>query len=62
MGGTWRQISYWSDSETLWRHALECTPGNVLAYNNMGIALYDHGRIEEAIAQYEKALKLGPTT
>jgi tetratricopeptide (TPR) repeat protein len=60
MGGTWQQMSFWRDSESLWRHALECTSGNVLAYNNLGLALRDQDRIGEAIAQYEQALKLKP--
>jgi len=36
---SWSQIQYWRNSETLFRHALEVTPDNYLAHNNLGIAL-----------------------
>jgi Tfp pilus assembly protein PilF len=60
MGGTWRQTSYWRNSETLWRQALDCTPGNVVAYNNLGIVLREQGRVDEAAAQFQKALAIRP--
>jgi protein O-mannosyl-transferase len=60
MGCTWQQMSYWHDSETLWRRALECAPGNVIAYNNLGIVLREQGRLDEAIAQHQQALEIKP--
>ena len=36
---TCRQISYWRDSETLFRHAIAVTENNYLAHNNLGSAL-----------------------
>jgi protein O-mannosyl-transferase len=56
----WRQTSYWRDSETLWTRALACTSGNAPAHYNLGVALSGRGRVDEAIAQYRKALKIKP--
>ncbi|MEN6405077.1 MAG: tetratricopeptide repeat protein [Thermoguttaceae bacterium] len=54
----WRQTSFWQDSETLWRRALACAPDNAFARNNLGLALLSQGRRDEAIGQFEAALKL----
>jgi hypothetical protein len=37
----WRQTSHWRNSETLWRHTLQHTTGNVFAHNNLGTNLLD---------------------
>ncbi len=60
MGCAWRQTSYWRDSETLWTRALDCTSGNVVAHVNLGVALHDQGRLDEAIDQYHDALAIKP--
>ncbi len=60
MGCAWRQTSFWQDSKTLWIHALACTSRNNVAHNNLGLALADLGRLDEAIAQYQKALEIRP--
>jgi tetratricopeptide (TPR) repeat protein len=59
-GCAWRQTSFWRDSETLWNHTLACTSRNREAHNHLGLALADRGRIGEAMAQYQKALKIAP--
>jgi Tfp pilus assembly protein PilF len=51
-GITYRQVSYWHDSETLWRHTLSVTDGNYVAHNNLGVALAKQGRFEEALLEY----------
>lgn len=61
MLGGWRQTGYWRNSETLWARALDCTTGNWLAYNDLGLALYDQGRVDEAIALYERAIEIYPS-
>jgi tetratricopeptide (TPR) repeat protein len=55
-----KQTSYWRDSETLWMHTLQCIPDNPLAHNNLGFALLNQGRTEEAITQYHEALQINP--
>ncbi len=52
------QIEYWKDSETLFRHALDVTRDNWLAHDNLGAALLQTGRLQEAIEQCEEALRI----
>ncbi len=47
------EISIWRDTEAK-------APGNARAYYCLGIALNNRGRIDEAIAQYEKSIELDP--
>ena len=54
------QVKYWKDSETLFRHALDVTRDNWLAHDGLGVAFEQAGRIPEAIAQYEQALRIKP--
>jgi tetratricopeptide (TPR) repeat protein len=58
--GAHAQTAYWSDSVTLWRRAAEVTQGNYIAYEKIGEALRDQGRFEEAIDNFEQALKVSP--
>ncbi|MGO9476956.1 MAG: tetratricopeptide repeat protein, partial [Limisphaerales bacterium] len=54
------QTSYWRDSESLWAHTLACTSGNAVAHNSLGNALFQKGRVDEAMVQYQKALQIKP--
>jgi len=54
------QTSYWRNSETLWTHTLACTSNNGVAHNNLGMALISKGQVDQAIAQYQKALEIQP--
>lgn len=56
-----RQVSYWSDSLTLWRHTLEVTGPNARAHTNVGNMLGGQGDSLGAIAEYEKALQIDST-
>jgi len=60
MGCSMRQTTFWSDSETLWRRDLACTPGSIMAYNNLGIALIGQGRDEEAAEMFRKQIEMKP--
>jgi protein O-mannosyl-transferase len=58
---TWFQIQYWSGSEPLYEHALESTDGNDIAQHNLGTFLLDvPGRLPDAVAHLEAALKIRP--
>ncbi len=59
-GLTWQQIGYWRDTETLFRHAIAVTKNNYLAYNNLGTALDQQGRLDEAVKHFEAALRIRP--
>lgn len=55
-----QQVRVWADSETLWRHAIAVTPVNYRAYDKLGDALRDAGRLDDAAASYERAIALSP--
>jgi tetratricopeptide (TPR) repeat protein len=57
---TWLQIRYWTNSITLYRHALDVTIKNDVAHNNLGAALYFSGNVDEAIAHFIEALRIMP--
>jgi tetratricopeptide (TPR) repeat protein len=55
---TSRQLRYWQNSETLFRHTIEVTPANVIPHVKLGEALIDKGQIDEGIRQLDEALEL----
>jgi tetratricopeptide (TPR) repeat protein len=57
---TWRQVGYWKDSVVLFTRAVEVTTNNPTMQNNLGNALEDQGRLDEAIAHYAEALRIDP--
>ena len=57
---TRRQIGYWKDSETLLRHSMAVTGSNEVPLTFLGTALEQKGRLDEAIRQFQAALRLNP--
>jgi tetratricopeptide (TPR) repeat protein len=57
---TENQLPCWRNSGTLFRHAIELTRNNHVAHGNLGLYLYEHGEAEQAIQQYEAALRIRP--
>jgi protein O-mannosyl-transferase len=57
---TRQQIGYWTDSETLFRHALAVTGSNYVVQKFLGDALDKKGQLDEAISHYQEALRLKP--
>jgi cytochrome c-type biogenesis protein CcmH/NrfG len=53
-----RQISYWRDSVTLWKHALRLTERNYVAHWALASALAEKDQSEEAIAEFDAAESL----
>ena len=53
---TWRQLAFWKNTETLFRHALLVTKDNYGAYHALGMALDREGRLDEAIEEYHATL------
>ena len=57
---TARQLQYWRDSETLFEHALAVTKDNPIAQNDLGNALSEAGRPQEAMEHFREAVRLKP--
>ena len=57
---TWRQIHVWHDSEGLWRYTISHDPEFTMAHMNLGVALVEQGRFDEAIQEYRKGLAISP--
>jgi protein O-mannosyl-transferase len=54
------QIHRWSDSFTLFKHALTVAPHSLLAEDCLGLAMHKSGQLDEAVAHFEKALQMRP--
>ena len=59
----WRtdnQLGFWTDSGTLFTHALAVTDGNFYAHANLNIYYTSKGRLDEAMKHAEEAQKIWP--
>jgi tetratricopeptide (TPR) repeat protein len=54
------QTRYWRNSESLWVQTLAVTGNNDLAHNNLGSVWLKSGRVDDAIREYQAALKVTP--
>jgi hypothetical protein len=54
------QTAVWQNTEVLWKHAIEVTSNNYMAYYNLANVLRKQGRLDEAIAQYQNAIRINP--
>src|SRR6266550_1888596 len=57
---TWRQAAMYGDIEALWRTTLARNPSCWMAHNNLGIALFQKGDTDDAIAHYRRTLEMQP--
>jgi tetratricopeptide (TPR) repeat protein len=57
---TRQQLTVWQDSETLWRHDLSAAGDNPLGLTDLGVALDDLGKNDEADRYFRKSLELSP--
>jgi protein O-mannosyl-transferase len=58
---TWRQGLLYRDAETLWLDTIAKNPSAEMAYVNLGMLQQESGRLDDAIASYDRALALDPT-
>ncbi len=61
VAATWRQVSYWHDSTTLFGHAMAVVPDNYMAYVQVGAQYDADGNPDEAARYYRAALAVKPT-
>ncbi|HWX19941.1 MAG TPA: tetratricopeptide repeat protein [Candidatus Binatia bacterium] len=54
------QLSYWRNSEILFRHSIALTQNNSAAYESLGSYLYTHGHTDEAVEAFQKAVQINP--
>ena len=57
---THRQIGFWSDNLTLWSHTAQVTGNNFVAEDNIGGALLEQGRVDEAVIHFRTAAAINP--
>jgi protein O-mannosyl-transferase len=55
-----RQLSYWNNDVSLWSHAEAVTSDNWVAEDNLGEALSEGGRLDEALPHYQAVVALYP--
>jgi len=59
--GIWAtKNNLWDEAIFRWRKALEADPRSVSAHNNLAVAYERKGLFNEALKEYEAALKLDP--
>lgn len=57
---TWKRSCVYANDKTLWQDNVAKNPNAWLAHNNLGTALSQRGKTEEAIGQFQTALRLKP--
>jgi tetratricopeptide (TPR) repeat protein len=57
---TEKQLSYWRNTEALFRHTLAITRDNEFAHLNLAKVLYRQNQTTEALAEYAEALRINP--
>jgi tetratricopeptide (TPR) repeat protein len=57
---TFVDVNYWRDSIAIFERAIQVTDRNAIAYNNLGSALWDQGRLTEALPKFEMAVMIQP--
>lgn len=57
---TWHRNPVFASQESLWRDTVARNPDAWMAYNNLGVAYGEKGKLDEAIQQYRRALELKP--
>ena len=55
-----RQVAVWTDSRTLFAHALQVNPDNYLANNNYGLTFREEGQMVTAQHYFEASLRINP--
>jgi tetratricopeptide (TPR) repeat protein len=57
---TYRQVSYWHDTQSFWERTIALTRNNYVAHDSLGEYLAREGHTEEAAVQFRAALAIRP--
>ncbi|MDA8242330.1 MAG: tetratricopeptide repeat protein [Nitrospiraceae bacterium] len=57
---TWRQLDFWKNHETLFRHAISVTKDNCVALSSLADYLARKGNVDEAYSDLNESLRLCP--
>ena len=57
-GNAAQSAGNYTQAESIWRRVIQLYPNNSVAYNNLGLALGNQGKLEEAITAYRQAIQL----
>lgn len=55
---SWQRTAVYQNIDALWSDTLAQNPSCWMAYNNLGLTYYKRGDLEDAMAQYQKALAI----
>ncbi len=57
---TWTQSHIYANQEILWQDTLAKNPGCWMAHNCLGMILAEHGRMDEAMREFQTTIRLKP--
>jgi Flp pilus assembly protein TadD len=57
---TFVQVGYWQDDVGLFEHALAVVGDDAVVHNDLGVVLFERGRVKEAVGHYYRALGMEP--
>jgi len=57
---SWQRTWAYESQETLWTDTLARNPNSWAGHNNLGYSLLQKGQVDEAMAQFQKALEINP--
>src|SRR5271165_7066186 len=57
---SWQRTWAYESQETLWTDTLAKNANSWLGHCNLGLALFQKGQLDDALAQYEKAVEIDP--
>lgn len=58
---SWQRATVYENEETLWTDVLAKNPDFWEGHNDLGLAFAQNGQLDEAAAEFQKALQLSPT-